>query len=164
MNDATDRQNHPATDSKPLPAAARKPSMKAGIGFVLLLGAGLIVAQITNYSGPPIRWIYNDVDAALKQAAESRRRVFLRLHEADCPISAEHDQDLFSRRFARIRLDKMVACRVEVGPTDPVRGRFGFDGAPLMLVLDSDGKQIRAPLRGEVGKLQFQTQTRIHSE
>ena len=160
MNDATDQHSQPASDPKPAAAPEKKSSMKVGIGFVLLLGAGLVVSQITNYSGPPIRWIYNDVDAALKQAAKSGRRVFLYLHEADCPITAKLDQNLFSRRFARTRLDKMVACRVEVGPTDPLRGRFGFDGTPLMLVLDADGKQIITPLRGEVGKLQFQTYIR----
>ena len=91
----------------------------------------------------------------MAQAQGSGRRVFLYLHAPQCPITAKHERTLFSQRFARNRLDKMVPCRVEVGPTDPLRVRFGFDGTPLMMVLDADGDQVITPIRGEVGKRQF---------
>ena len=146
-------------DAGPAPARKKKSGPPAGFWLVLLLGAGLTIAQITTYSGPSIKWIYNDVDAALTQAQGSGRRVFLYLHAPQCPITAKHERTLFSQRFARTRLDKMVPCRVEVGTTDPLRARFGFDGAPLMLVLDPDGKRI-SELRGEVRKRQFRTYIR----
>lgn len=142
-------------DPGPAPARNKKPGLWGGFWLVVLLGTGLIIAQITNYSGPSIKWIYNDVDAALKKARGGGRRVFLYLHAPQCPITAKHERTLFSQRFCRTRLDKMVPCRVEVGPTDSLRVRFGFDGAPLMMVLDANGDQVIAPLRGEVGKRQF---------
>ena len=141
-------------DAAPPPARKKNSGLWTGIWFVVLLGAGLIIAQVINYSGPSIKWIYNDVDAALTQAQGSGRRVFLYLHAPQCPITVKHERALFSQRLARTRLDKMVACRVEVGPTDPLRARFGFDGTPLMLVLDPDGKRI-SELRGEVRERQF---------
>ena len=149
-----DDSPRPMTEG-PEPPPRKKSGVWAGLGFVLLLCGTLIITQITNYSGPSINWIENDVDAAFRQAKETGRRVFLYLHEADCPITLAHDQMLFSQRTARERLSKMVACRVEVGPTDRLRARFGFDGTPMMMVLDADGNQIIAPIRGEVSERPF---------
>jgi thioredoxin-related protein len=146
-------------DAGPAPARRKKSGLWTGFWFVALLGAGLIIAQVINYSGPSIKWIYNDVDAALAQAQDSGRRVFLYLHAPQCPITAKHERSLFNQRFARTRLDKMVPCRAEIGRTGPLRARFGFDGTPLMLVLDSSGKRI-SELRGEVNKLRFLTYIR----
>ena len=142
------------------PPPRKKSGVWAGLGFVLLMCGALVITQIANYSGPSIRWIENDVDEALRQARESGRRVFLYLYEANCPITLAHDQTLFGQRMARQRLSEMVACRVEVGPTDRLRARFGFDGTPLMMVLDADGKQIITPIRGAVGPRQFRAYVR----
>lgn len=142
------------------PPPRKKSGVWTGLGFVLLLCGTLVITQITNYSGPSIKWIENDIDEAFRQARETGRRVFLYLHEADCPITVAHDQTLFSQRMARERLSKMVACRIEVGATDRLRGRFGFDGTPMMMVLDADGDQIIPPIRGAVNERQFRVNIR----
>ncbi len=139
------------------PPPRKKSGVWAGLGFVLLMCGTLVITQIANYSGPSIRWIENDLDEAFRQARESGRRVFLYLHEADCPITLAHEQMLFSRRLARERLSKMVACRVEVGATDRLRARFSFDGTPLMMVLDANGDHIITPISGAVDERQFRT-------
>ena len=160
MTETTDDRSPGPMDDRPAPPPRKKSGVWVGLGFVLLLGAALIITQITSYSGPPINWIENDVDTAFRKARKTGRRVFLYLHETDCPITLTHEQMLFSRRSARERLSKMVACRVEVGPTDRLRARFGFDGTPLMMVLNGDGDHIITPIRGAVEELQFLTYIR----
>ena len=156
---SNDDSPRPMTEG-PEPPPRKKSGVLAGLGFVLLLCGTLVITQITNYSGPSIKWIENDIDEAFRQARESGRRVFLYLHEADCPITLAHDQALFSQRMARERLSKMVACRVEVGVTDRLRARFGFDGTPMMMVLGAEGDQIVAPIRGAVSERQFRVNIR----
>lgn len=129
-------------------------------GFILillvLLAGWFVVTQIVQRTGPTIEW-RNDLAQAEREARAAGRRVFLLLYEPGCPVTAANDRDLFSRRFARERLARMVCCRVELQPRDPLRQRFHFRGEPLMLVLQPGVPTPLARLEGKVGRLQFET-------
>jgi hypothetical protein len=139
------------------PPARQKPSPWIFAGLLALLAGWFVVTQVIQHTGPPIAWIHNDLPAAEAAAQDTGRRVFLMLHEPGCPVTAGNERDLFSTRFARERLAKMVCCRIELSETDPLRQRFGVRGQPLMLVLRPGLAAPLARLEGKIDELQFKT-------
>ncbi len=136
-------------------AKRKKSSVWIGLGFVGLLCAGFVISQLAAYSGPEVEWI-RDLDTAMGKAGQSNRRVLLYVHRADCPTTSEHDRGLFQQRFARLTIAQMIPCRIEVKRETPLAGRFGFEGDPLMIVLEPDGDEVYR-LEGLVDERQFTT-------
>ena len=102
--------------------------------LLALLGGWFVVTQLVSRSGPPIEWVY-DLDEAERIAKEHNRHIFLLLHEPGCQVTAANERNLLSRRDIRERLAKMVCCRIELKPDDPLRWRFKFGRDPLMIAL-----------------------------
>lgn len=151
----------PQQDSQPqaeLPVDRKRPPVWILLALVVLFGGWFTATQIHTRSGPPIAWV-RDLEAAQRLAREQGRRIFLLLHEPGCKITESHDRDLFTQRFAREILARMVPCRIELQRDDPLRWRFQFRGPPLMLVLEpgSDRPLGGQVLEGKIERLQFET-------
>jgi hypothetical protein len=128
-----------------------------GIALFLLLLAGFaLVNEYFSSSGRPVAWIDNDLNAALKQAAEQHRKVFLYLYEPADPIFARNEREVFTRRWAREPLEHVVCCRVALGPNDPLRTRYMYKNTPLFLLLDAQGNML-SRTEGAVDEIQFLT-------
>jgi hypothetical protein len=144
------------------PAKKLSPTL-AGLILVVLMMIFFGLSQYTEYvGGEQFSW-GNDLDAAVAQAKETNRRVFLFLHEADCPHADRYDRELFTIRLVRKRLSEMIPVRKVVSENDPLRMKFGFRRGPMMIMLDGEGEVIGTPLRGgDINELQFRTN--IHSD
>ena len=145
----------PEAEARPETGERRPGSKWIAVGLLVLLGGWFVVTQTISRTGEQIQWL-DSLPAAEKLAHETGRRILLVLHEPDCEITAANDRDLFSQRFARAQLAKMVCCRVELKPGDPLRRRFGFTSEPLVLVLKPNGELLHR-LTGRITRLQFET-------
>ncbi len=99
----------PATET---PAASRKKPPAWGILLFLgLLGGMVIVNQFVSTGGPEIRWVENDLAAALQQASDDRPRVFLYLYE---PKDPAHRRNELAQGLARAD-----ACHTDSREVEP---------------------------------------------
>lgn len=153
--DSMPRQPPEAAD--PAPAERRRGSTWIVVGLLVLLGGWFVVTQVISHTGPPVQWIHNDLQKAQRAAQDSGRRIFLLLYEPGCKVTQANERDLFSLRRVRQLLDRMVCCRIELRPGDPLRRRFKFQGTPLMLVLEPGRERPLNRLEGKVDWLQFRT-------
>jgi hypothetical protein len=129
----------------------------AGLAFILLLVGFYAFAQYLSRSGPEIAW-QTDFDTALAMAQNQDRRIFLYLYEPDDEWTDNYERGLFQERYARERLAQMVPVRIELGPDDPLRRRYGFTESPTMVTLNSEGEMIAEPLvGGPIDRRQFVT-------
>ena len=156
---ASAKSVHPP--DKPVPPRKKKLSPTlAGFVLVVLMGGVYIVAQLLTHSGPPVDWV-RSFDDALRLAKEKNQRIFLYLHEPNCPVTIDRERSLFTQRYARERLARMVCCRIELKPGDPLAARFHFDHAPLIYVLHRDGRMLTdQPVTGDIDQRQFETYIR----
>lgn len=159
MSQATPPAPPPATPAGPRPR--RRPPTWGIIAFLLLLGALLIVNEIVSSTGPPIRWIENDLDAALARAAQTGQRVLLYLYRPDDPVHARNELEVFSRRWAREALTDVVCVRVNLDHDPPLGqelGRkYGCSDTPCFVVLDRRGKLLGFADGIAVDERQFRT-------
>lgn len=138
-------------------APRKRPPFWVGLVFVLLLGGGYVVTQYITYSGPAIAWRYEFAEAlAEANAQDPKRRVFLLLHEPGCLVTQANERELFSTRFVRERLAKMVPCRVALRPDDPLRRQFAVTDQPVMLCIDPSGLPI-GRVEGRADERMFRT-------
>jgi hypothetical protein len=137
----------------------RKGPPKWGIVVFLALLAGLVVVnQLAATGGTPVKWIDNDLAAALKQAAERKTRVFLYLYEEGDRTYARNEREVFTKRWARDPLEKVVCCRMAVRRSDIVAMKYGYDGRPLLLLLDDTGQAVKGlRTEGAVDEREFFT-------
>lgn len=165
MSEQTPAELPPSVPA-PTPAGRPRGSKWVVVGLLVLLGGWFAATQIINYTGPPIAWIKNDLDKAEQLARQRGQRVFLLLYEPGCPITAANERNLFSQRLVRERLAKMVCCRVELPPGEPLnplRVRFADKAnnrslvLPVMLVLEPGREKPLARLEGQVDETQFKT-------
>lgn len=121
----------------------RKGPPKWGIVLFLVLLAGLaVVNQFAATSGTPVKWIDNDVAAALKQATERKTRTFLYLYDPADKVHLRNEREVFSQRWARDPLKSVVCCRLAVQKGDLTVLKYGYDGKPLFLILDETGRAV----------------------
>ena len=150
------------TTPAPIPPARTGPSPRKGPPawgialFLVLLGAVAVVNQFISTGGTPIRWIDDDLAAALKQAGEKDLRVFLYLYEPNDPLHVRNEREVFGQRWARTPLEKAVCCRVALPPGDVRRVQHKYNGKPLFLLLNAKGKEM-ARTEGAVSELEFLT-------
>ena len=144
----------PPTGSGP---ARRKGPPAWGIALFLVLLAGwVLVNQLADTGGPPIQWIEDDLNAALKQAGEKDLRVFLYLYEPNDPTHLRNEREVFARRWARAALGNAVSCRIALPPGDVRRVQYKYDAKPLFLLLTAKGKET-ARTEGAATELEFMT-------
>ncbi len=110
--------------------------------FLLLMGGLLVVNQFISRSGPPVEWIDGGLDAALKQAKQENKLVFLYLYEPGDPIATRNDRQVFSKRWAREPLADLVCCRVALDHGDLVAAKYEYAGKPAFRLVRPDGKQV----------------------
>ncbi|MFH1747867.1 MAG: hypothetical protein ABIG44_12600 [Planctomycetota bacterium] len=153
-------QPHAEENDEPraeIPEIRKPASTWMVLGLLVLLAAWFVFTQIYARGGEEIKW-HDDLAVAEQMARATGQRIFLVLHEPDCPITAGNDRDLFSQRYAKRRLAKMTCCRIELKPLDPLRVRFKLEKLPIMLVLEAEpGKPPISKLEGKVDQLQFET-------
>lgn len=152
-----------AHDDQPAPQTPSKrisPGVAGGI-FIVLLMIGFAISNWVTRTGPSLVWKY-DLNQSIEAAAAGNRRIFLYLHEKDCPITAELDRNLFTQRYAREILDQMIPCRLEVTASHPTAQRFGFRKDPVSVLLDSSGQPMLAPHVGGFDEREFTTYVRPH--
>ncbi len=141
----------------PPPVAARQCPPTWGIAlFLLLLGGLVLLNQVATTGGPPIQWIENDLDAALRQAAAKNQRVFLYLYEPNDPTHQRNEREVFTQRWARQPLEKAVCCRLAVKPGDMRPVQYRYEDQPLFLLLSAKGREM-GRTRGAVTELEFLT-------
>lgn len=142
-------------------SAARKPPAWVVVGFLALLAGGYVLSEMLSRSGPQIAWIENDLDAALRTAAQRNSRVFLYVYAAGEPTAKRNDLEIFTQRWAREPLARAVCVRVAADPANPaayrVAARYGYDGKPLFLLLDASGARIGQPAEGALDERGFFT-------
>jgi hypothetical protein len=110
--------------------------------FLLLLGGLLLLNQWATTGGEPIRWIENDLDAALKQAASGRKHVFLYLYDPNDPTHRRNEREVFPQRWAREPLQHIVSCRTSVLKDTALRQKYQYVGTPLFLLLNEKGEVV----------------------
>ena len=110
--------------------------------FLALLGGLVVVNHVVSSSGPEIKWIENDLDTALKQVSDTKRRVFLYLYEPQDETHKRNELQVFTQRWAREPLAKLVCCRIALRPDNresaKLRQEFNYKGTPLFLLLTRD--------------------------
>jgi len=107
-------------------------------GFLVLLGALVVVNQMASTSGPPIKWVENDLDGALRQIAGPKQRLFLYLYEPNDPTYERNEREVFAQRWAREPLAHVVCCRVALrsdAPSAKLEQEFAYKGNPLFLII-----------------------------
>ncbi len=150
------------TSTDPTPASPpTTPSRQRGpawmlVGLLVLLGAVYVINQYIANTGPTIDWIRNNLPEAQQVARDKGRRIFLMLYEPGCKDTERNDREVFTRRYARVRLANMVCCRIELKPDDRLRQQFKFHGSPLMLVTTAD-LDVLSRTEGAVTQGQFET-------
>lgn len=128
-----------------------------GVLLVLgLLGVLLVINQQVSTGGQPVAWIEGDLDAALRQAEARRVRVFLYLYEPNDPAHQRNERQLFTQRWAREPLESAVCCRIATRPGDVIGMRYGFEGKPLFLLLDTQGRRLNG-IPGALDEREFRT-------
>lgn len=154
MDDTHDASTPPEA-GRTAPGPRKLNPIRAGLGFMVLVMAVFVGNEIFSRSGPEVVWL-NDLDEALREAGATGRRVFLVLHAPESEIAARNDRKVFSQRYARIRLARMVCCRIEVGREHPLARRFGMGREPLALVLTAESVEL-SRIEGTIGRRQFNT-------
>ena len=137
-------------------AGQRRRSPWVFVALLVLLGVWFVVTQAVSHGGPPIDWVY-DLDEAERLAEEKHRYIFLLLYEPGCQITAANERNVLSQREIRERLTKMVCCRIELKPDDPLRLRFNFTHEPLMIALRPGRAEPLARKQGRVDYREFIT-------
>jgi thiol:disulfide interchange protein DsbD len=136
--------------TNPAPGAGR---LARRIGVVLLLAAGVALAELPSpAAGPPLAW-RTDLDASLEAARAERRPVLVSFHADWCSICARLDRRTLRHPEVAAELDRFVRVRVDVserGPgTDALMGRFGVVALPTLVLVDSQG--VARPEQSPVG-------------
>jgi hypothetical protein len=151
----------PADSQAPLEGDVprRKGPPKWGIVVFLALLAGLVIVnQFAATSGTPVKWIDNDLAAALKQAGERKTRVFLYLYEEGDRAYTRNEPEVFAKRWAREPLEKVVCCRIAVRKSDIAAMKYGYNGRPLFLILENTGQVVKGlRTEGAVDEREFYT-------
>lgn len=144
-----------AAPGQPAPRKKVSPTL-AGLGFMVLFMLFYFVSQLIIGGGPQVQWV-RDFEEAQKSAKSLNRRIFLLMHDPNCPITRDMDRSVFPQRWARDILAQMVACRVELKENDPLRRTFKVKESPTSIVLEADGKPVREAHTGGYDELQFRT-------
>jgi len=147
-----------AAPAEPLPPR-KGVSAWAVVVFLALLGALLVINQVAATSGPPIRWIENDLDAALARLSDPGHRVFLYLYEPNDPVHARNEREVFRQRWARTPLTRVVCCRIALGSdatSNRLRLEFNYQGKPLFLIL-TKSRVVTSRTEGAVTEKEFYT-------
>jgi hypothetical protein len=124
--------------------------------FLALLGGLFVLNSWVSMGGQPVRWIENDLNAALAQARTQGRRVFLYIYDPNDPAHLRNERQIFSQRYAREPLQNAVCCRVQAQLNDLVALKYRYEKTPLFLVLKEDGREMFRT-QGAVDERQFMT-------
>ncbi len=148
-------------ESQESPPRQRKgPPAWGVVLFLVLLGGMLMINQWATTSGPPIQWVENDLERALEQLDENKRRVFLYLYEPNDPAHQRNERQVFTQRWAREPLTSVVCCRYALKPGElrsaELRQEYTYRDQPLFLLLNASGQPV-SRTQGEVTELEFLT-------
>lgn len=132
------------------------------IGLVLVAGLGVMMflSFRRETGGPPIVWIDDDLDGALRQVSDAKPRVFLYLYNPSDAKHRRNELQVFTTRWAREAVKNIVSCRVAmdrpVPETQKLAREYSYRDQPLFLLLTRDGQpQMRA--EGAVTEQEFMT-------
>jgi hypothetical protein len=134
----------------------RGPPLWGIVVFLALLGVLVVVNQLASTGGAPIQWTENDLEAALKLAAQRKQRVFLYLYEPDDPVHVRNERQVFTQRWAHEPLKHAVSCRIALKKGDLLRVKYNYLDTPLFLLLDDNGHMLTRT-EGAVDERQFFT-------
>ena len=131
------------------------PFAKITTTLLLALGACLAVAAATIY--PEVARAKSDLEAAMKEAAKSQRRVLVEFGGNWCPDCIVLDRYFHDAANAELLRKHYVLVHVNVGDkgiTDnlDIAERYGIPlkkGVPALAVLESDGRLVHAQRNGE---------------
>jgi hypothetical protein len=157
MNGESATETGPSAPNQP--PRRRSSSAWVAAGFLVLLGALIVVNQVTSTSGPPIKWIDNDLDGALRRLTSPKQRLFLYLYDPNDPTYERNEREVFAQRWAREPLANVVCCRVALrsdAASAKLGQEFAYNGKPLFLVITKN----RTPMsrtEGAVTELEFYT-------
>ncbi len=131
--------------------------MKLKIAALLLAGALPSLAAAANPLYPDVSRASADINAALKQAAQSKKRVLVDFGGNWCPDCKVLDINLRKPENTALLQDKFILVHVNVGEKGidtnlDIGDRYGVPlkkGVPALVVLDSAGKVVHAQKNGE---------------
>ena len=112
--------------------------------LALILAAAPLLAQVTP------KWEHN-LDAALKRAKAEKKQVFVDVWAEWCPPCQHLKNNVFPTPEAGAALSKLVPASLMVQTKDrkdlaeatAAAKRFNVEAFPTLIVLDSNGKEIR---------------------
>jgi hypothetical protein len=128
----------PAIATPTPPAPPRRRSGWVVVVFLGLLGGLVVLNQLVSTGGPPIRWVENDLNAALAKLTDSKQRLFLYVYDPNDAVHIRNEREVFTQRWARDPLANVVWCRVALGndrASTQLREEFDYRGRPLFLIL-----------------------------
>lgn len=131
--------------------------MKLTIAALLLAGALPSLAAAANPLYPDVSRASADINAALKQAAQSNKRVLVDFGGNWCPDCKVLEINLRKPENTALLQDKFILVHVNVGEKGidtnlDIGNRYGVPlkkGVPALVVLDSAGKVVHAQKNGE---------------
>ncbi len=157
MNGESATEAGPAAPDQQPPR--KRSSAWVAVGFLVLLGALVVVNQMASTSGPPIKWVDNDLDGALRQLTGAKQRLFLYLYDPNDPTYERNEREVFAQRWAREPLAKAVCCRVALradATSAKLESEFAYKDKPLLLVLTRNRTAI-SRTEGAVTEREFYT-------
>ena len=133
--------------------------MLRAAAFCLLLASSAVVAAEAPY--PEVPRAAADIEAALKEATRTNRRVLVDFGGNWCPDCKVLDINLHKPENLAVLNRHYVMVHVNVGDkgiTDnfPVADRYGIPlkkGVPALAVLEPDGRVVYAQKSGEFGSM-----------
>lgn len=148
------------TDTAPsgTPSAPRRkrPPTWGIVAFLVVLAGLAVLNQSLSTGGPEIQWFDGSYEAALALAGERNQRLFLYLYEANDPVHARNEREVFTQRWAREPLARTVCCRIAVRKGDILAAKFDYRDTPLFLLISPRGGP-PSRTEGAVDERQFRT-------
>jgi thiol:disulfide interchange protein DsbD len=120
---------------------------------VLLLAAGVALAELPPpAAGPALAW-RTDLEASLGAARAEHRPVLVSFHADWCSVCTRLDRRTLRHPDVAAELDRFVRVRVDVSERGPrseaLMGRFGVVALPTLVLVDSRG--VALPEQSPVG-------------
>ncbi|HOP27476.1 MAG TPA: thioredoxin domain-containing protein [Candidatus Sabulitectum sp.] len=87
-------------------------------------------------------WIHDDLDAALAQAAETGKPVFVDMYADWCGPCRMLADDYFSRNDYKEVLSSCVLVKINTDNNQALAARYGIQSIPTLILMDSQGNEI----------------------
>lgn len=102
--------------------------------LALIIGSGIVSAGEINWG--------SSLDEGLKSAKENNKPVMVDFYTDWCGWCKKLDQDTYSSTKIQSLADKFVCVKVDGDKDRANTSKYGIDGYPTIVFMDSSGKEI----------------------